>query len=188
MSPTYERWKYCGATLPDGTTCGKIAEYECDCSGPHPDEISGWAHPPASSELVDHPRFLCSDCLARLEADDPDSYQTSLTSRPPASPEQLAQLETRTRSLPAGTELSPGQRHLLSTNAHLLPVEVLADGDLLVLDRTPAPNFPQGHFGPYILDLEGRLTDVNYHYGRYHQQPVPSATMHSAQAARHEAK
>lgn len=65
--PTYERWKYCGAPVEEGSTklCGQVAEAEC--SGvhhpgiPHAEDVKGWAEKP--KEVVNHPRFVCAKHL-----------------------------------------------------------------------------------------------------------------------------
>ncbi len=72
--------------------------------------------------------------------------------------------------------LTPCQLGILARAVHLVVVEVLADGDLLVLD-TGAANpavFPDGHFGPFILTGDGKIQDVNYHYRHSHGVDVPA--------------
>lgn len=65
---------------------------------------------------------------------------------------------------------------ILARAAHLIVVEVLADGDLLVLDTGTAnlEAFPDGHFGPYVLAGDGKIQDVNYHYRYRHGVDVPA--------------
>ena len=65
--------------------------------------------------------------------------------------------------------LTADQAELLANNPHLTPVEVLSDGDILVLDleETNPEVFPDG-FGPYILTTDGRVQGVNYHYRHSH--------------------
>ena len=72
--------------------------------------------------------------------------------------------------------LTPEQLAILARTAHLVVVEVLADGDLLVLDTgTANPDvFPDGHFGPYVLTGNGWLQGVNYHYRHSHGVNVPA--------------
>ena len=72
--------------------------------------------------------------------------------------------------------LTAEQMTVLTGAAHLVVAEVLADGDLLVLDTGVAnlEAFPDGHFGPYVLAGDGRLQDVNYHYRHYHGVDVPA--------------
>jgi len=74
-----------------------------------------------------------------------------------------------------GLELTEEQRYILEQNRHLVPVERLGDGDWLVLDNVPPQSdvFPDGHFGPYILTIDGKLHDVNYHYSECHGIYVP---------------
>jgi hypothetical protein len=67
------------------------------------------------------------------------------------------------------------QATFLERNSHLVPVERLADGDLLCLDRMQWPeeawkNTPlEGeHFGPYVLTTDGKVQGVTYHYEREH--------------------
>jgi len=71
---------------------------------------------------------------------------------------------------------SQAQINLLARNDHLVAVEVLTDGDLLVLDTGTAnlEAFLDGHFGPYILTRNGRLQGVNYHYRHGHRVDVPA--------------
>lgn len=72
--------------------------------------------------------------------------------------------------------LTREQTTILVRAAHLIVVEVLADGDLLVLDTGKAnpEAFPDGHFGPYILAGDGKVQDVNYHYRYSHGVDVPA--------------
>jgi hypothetical protein len=58
--PDYEKFKYCGEAL-NGKPCGAVADVECTCTEPHPDEVAGWAKRP--EVLADHPKWLCADCL-----------------------------------------------------------------------------------------------------------------------------
>jgi|GEM_PF-2729201 len=72
--------------------------------------------------------------------------------------------------------LTAEQMAVLTGAAHLVVAEVLADGDLLILDTGMAnlEAFPDGHFGPYVLAGDGRLQDVNYHYRHSHGVDVPA--------------
>lgn len=67
------------------------------------------------------------------------------------------------------------QERLLCDNPHLIAVERLSDGDLLVVDNQPAPPnfFPTGPYGPYVLTRDGKVQDVNYHFAVYHKVPAP---------------
>lgn len=56
-----------------------------------------------------------------------------------------------------GTDL---QKWMLDSNPHFLPVEMLSDGDILVIDI-------EG-YGPYILCKNGYIQVVEYHYKHYH--------------------
>jgi hypothetical protein len=71
---------------------------------------------------------------------------------------------------------TPEQLTVLVRADHLAVVEVLADGDLLVLDTGVAnlEAFPDGHFGPYVLASDGKIQDVNYHYRYSHGIDVPA--------------
>jgi len=72
-------------------------------------------------------------------------------------------------------KLTPAQAAFLERNSHLVPVEQLADGDLLCLDRGKWPvdvwrgtPLEGEHFGPYILTADGNVNDVTGHYQREH--------------------
>jgi len=72
-------------------------------------------------------------------------------------------------------KLTPAQAAFLEKNEHLVPVERLADGDLLCLDRGKWPvdvwrgtPLEGEHFGPYILTADGNVNDVTGHYQREH--------------------
>ena len=56
-----------------------------------------------------------------------------------------------------GTE---DQKRLFGDNPHFIPVEVLSDKDILMIDT-------EG-FGPYILCVNGCVQAVDYHYKHYH--------------------
>ncbi len=74
--------------------------------------------------------------------------------------EDLARLNGRLPAL--GPGLSPGQVGVLENNPHLIPRDMLPDGDMLVSDRDQ-------EFGPYILTRDGAVQDIPYHYEQYHK-------------------
>ena len=71
--------------------------------------------------------------------------------------------------------MSEAQERSLYKNSHLKPVSWLDDHDLLVVDTQEAPGEPLGHFGPYILDRDGSIQDVNYHFSKQHNVKCPWA-------------
>ena len=71
--------------------------------------------------------------------------------------------------------MSEAQERSLYKNSHLKPVSWLDDHDLLVVDTQEAPGEPLGHFGPYILDRDGSIQDVNYHFNKHHNIKCPWA-------------
>jgi len=60
--------------------------------------------------------------------------------------------------------LSPDQIALLEHWNHLIPIEMLSNGNILVLDSRYDNH--GNHFGPYILNRLGELRDINKFY--YH--------------------
>jgi hypothetical protein len=58
-------------------------------------------------------------------------------------------------------KLSQVQVGILEKNPHLIPRDILPDGDMLVSDQDQ-------EFGPYILTRDGTVHDVEYHYDKYH--------------------
>ena len=52
------------------------------------------------------------------------------------------------------------QKHLLKANSYFIPVEILSDGDILMMDILG--------FGPYIMCKDGRVHSVDYHYKHHH--------------------
>lgn len=71
--------------------------------------------------------------------------------------------------------LSKAQKALLDSSSHLLAVSCLDDNDLLVLDlgKPQTESWNNGHYGPYVLTVNGDLQDVNYHYAHYHGKQCP---------------
>ena len=71
---------------------------------------------------------------------------------------------------------TPAQEKLLSENAHFHVIDVLRDGDLLIIDLI---NRPRGSLicthaeeKPYILDRKGNVQALEYHYRYYHNQNI----------------
>ena len=63
--------------------------------------------------------------------------------------------------------LTPQQINTLESCPHLDPIEVLSDGDLLVIDNESKPDYT---LGPYILTKDGKIQGVDYHYSNYHKE------------------
>jgi len=75
----------------------------------------------------------------------------------------------------ATTTMTLAQAAFLEKNKHLVPVERLADGDLLCLDRGKWPEdvwkgtpLEGQHHGPYVLTADGYVNDVTDHYQARH--------------------
>lgn len=70
------------------------------------------------------------------------------------------------------------QNHALNILQHILVLNTLPDGDMLVADKDAATD-QRGvvihEFGPYILTRDGALQSVPYHYHHYHDRPIPCA-------------
>jgi hypothetical protein len=73
------------------------------------------------------------------------------------------------------SKMTSEQKYLLDKNPHLIPVSRLDDGDWLVLDSEGPKGQPGSIdlYGPYILTLDGKVQEVNYHFAKYHDVPVP---------------
>ena len=61
---------------------------------------------------------------------------------------------------------TPAQEKILKDYTHFIPVEMLSDGDILVLDRDCDPETLR--LGPYVLMQNGFIQDVTYHYRTNH--------------------
>jgi hypothetical protein len=61
---------------------------------------------------------------------------------------------------------TPAQEKILKDYTHFIPVEMLSDGDILVLDRDCDPETLR--LGPYVLMQNGFIQDVTYHYRANH--------------------
>ena len=61
---------------------------------------------------------------------------------------------------------TPAQEKILKEYTHFIPVEMLSDGDILVLDRDSDPETLC--LGPYVVMKNGFIQDINYHYRLYH--------------------
>ena len=68
---------------------------------------------------------------------------------------------------------TPAQQEMIAKNDHLVPVDVLADGDVLVLeDAGPLGGSYEGtHIAKYlvwVLTCDGKVQGLSYHYQNYH--------------------
>ncbi len=68
--------------------------------------------------------------------------------------------------------VTPQQTQLLASNPHLVPVELLIDGDVLALDvldlSDSDPHEGTQLYGPYILTTDGQLQPITNHYRNHH--------------------
>jgi len=61
---------------------------------------------------------------------------------------------------------TPAQEKILKEYTHFIPVEMLSDGDILVLDRDSDPETLC--LGPYAVMKNGFIQEIDYHYRLYH--------------------
>ena len=71
---------------------------------------------------------------------------------------------------------TPAQAKILQRNPHLMPVDMLHDGDILLIDTADFPRaeacLMEPRFGPYVLTQNGRVQDLTTHYIWNHPQDI----------------